>query len=78
VGQLKHLEGNAVLKPVDAGDTVADLQHGTRLFGVDLACVLLDLLAKDLCDLVWAKLHRLFSRILGEWFYGSRYARVML
>ena len=30
VRQLEHLEGHAVVDPVDAGDPVADLEHGAR------------------------------------------------
>ena len=31
VGQLEHLERHAVVEPVDAGDAVADLEHGADL-----------------------------------------------
>ena len=44
VGELDQLAGHRVLKPVDARDTVADLQHGTHadfgyFFLVGRSCV---------------------------------------
>ena len=40
--ELEHLERDAVLEAVDAGDAVADLQHGADLGEVGLDVVLLD------------------------------------
>jgi hypothetical protein len=52
--ELDHLHRNSALEAVDAGDAVADLEHGADLGEVRLDVVLLDLLAQDLGDLVRA------------------------
>ena len=56
-GKLEHLEGDAVLEAVDAGDAVADLEHGADLFDLDLRLVLLDLVLEDRGDLFGSQLH---------------------
>ena len=58
VRQLEHLERHAVVEPVDAGDPVADLEHGADLRevgGLDVQA--LDPLAQDAGDLVWLDFH---------------------
>jgi hypothetical protein len=57
--ELEPLEGDAVLEAVDAGDAVADLQHGADLAEVGLDVVLLDPLFQDRGDLFGAQLHSL-------------------
>ena len=42
VVELEHLERHAVLEPVDAGDAVAELEHGADLGEVRLDVELLD------------------------------------
>ena len=49
--ELEALERDAVLKPVDAGDAVADLKDGADLGEVGLDVVLLDPLLQDRGDL---------------------------
>src|SRR5205823_12243047 len=55
--QLEHLERDGVLEPVDAGDPVADLQHGPDLGEVGLDVVLLDPLLQDRGDLFRPQFH---------------------
>ena len=58
VRQLEHLERHAVVEPVDAGDPVADLEHGADLGEVRRAGVhALDPLREDASDLVRLDLH---------------------
>ena len=45
--ELEHLHRDRVLEPVDAGDAVADLEHGADLGQVGLDAVLLDPLLED-------------------------------
>ena len=52
--ELDQLHGDTGLEAVDPGDPVADLQDGADLGEVRLDVVLLDLLAQDRGDLVWA------------------------
>ena len=52
--ELEPFEGDAVLQPVDAGDAVADLEHGADLGEVGLDVVLLDPLLEDGRDLFGA------------------------
>ncbi len=52
--ELEPLERDAVLEPVDAGDAVADLQHGSDLGEVGLDVVGLDALLEDRGDLFGA------------------------
>src|SRR5439155_2336210 len=54
--ELQHLRGDVVLEPVDAGDAVADLEHGADLGQIGLDVVLLDPRLQDLRDLFGAKL----------------------
>ena len=54
--ELEHLHRDRVLEPVEAGDTVADLQHGADLGEVGLDVVLLDPLLEDRGDLFRTKL----------------------
>ena len=42
-GELDHFAGHHAGQSVDAGDAVADFQHGADLADVDLALELLDL-----------------------------------
>ena len=49
--ELEHLAGDAVLEPVDAGDAVADLEHGADLGEVGLDVGLRDPLLQDRRDL---------------------------
>ena len=49
--ELEHLERDAVLEPVHAGDAVADLEHGADLREIGLDVVLLDPLLQDRGDL---------------------------
>ena len=49
--ELEHLERDAVLQTVNAGDTVADLQHGADLGEIGRDVVLLDPLLQDRRDL---------------------------
>ena len=51
--ELELLERDTRLEPVDAGDTVADLDHGADLFDVDVNLIALDLGLEDRGDLVW-------------------------
>ena len=55
--ELEHLEREAVLEAVDAGDAVADLQDGADLGQVRLDVEVLDPLAQDRRDLFGTKLH---------------------
>ena len=58
VGQLQHLQGHAVVEPVDAGDAVADRQHGSDLGQIGaLGVHALDPLAQDARYLVWLYFH---------------------
>ena len=52
VRELDHLERDAALEPVDAGDAVRELDDGADLFDAGRNLVLLDLLAQDRGDLV--------------------------
>ena len=52
--ELDQLHGDTGLEAVDPGDPVADLQDGADLGEIGLDVVLLDLLAQDRSDLVWA------------------------
>ena len=58
-GELHELTGHGAREPVDAGDAVADGEHGARLGDLDGLLVVLDLLLDDLRDLFGAELHRL-------------------
>ena len=49
--ELEHLQRHAVLEAVDAGDAVADLEHGADLGEVGLDVELLDPLLEDRGDL---------------------------
>ena len=53
VVELELLERDARIEPVDAGDAVADLDHGADLFDVDVNLIALDLGLEDRGDLVW-------------------------
>src|SRR5262249_10865553 len=64
--ELEHLGRDGVLEPVDAGDAVADLEHGAHLGEVGLDVVLLDPRLQDLGDLFRAKLHGL-SSVISIW-----------
>src|SRR5262249_38302438 len=65
VRQLEHLERHAVLEPVDAGDAVADRQHGADLGQVRAAGVEpLDAALEDGGDLVGLDLH---VRFVAPW-----------
>ena len=55
--ELEQLERDGVLEPVDAGDTVADLEHAADLGEVGLDVVLLDPLLEDRGDLFWSQAH---------------------
>ena len=57
VVELEHLERDAVLEPVDAGDAVAELEHRADLGEVRVDVELLDPLAQDGGDLFGTKLH---------------------
>ena len=52
--ELEHLHREAVLEAVDAGDAVADLEHGADLGEVGLDVELLDPLLQDRGDLFGA------------------------
>jgi hypothetical protein len=52
--ELEHLEGDTVLKAVDTGDPVADLEDGADLGEVRLDVEMLDPLLEDRGDLFWA------------------------
>ena len=52
--ELELLERDAVLEPVDAGDAVADLQHGADLGEVGLDVVVGDPVLEDRRDLFGA------------------------
>jgi hypothetical protein len=64
VGELHQLAGHGARQAVDAGDAVADGEHGARLGDLDGLLVVLDLLLDDLGDLFGAELHLAF--FLGE------------
>ena len=66
--ELEPLEGDAVLEAVDAGDAVADLEHGADLREVGLDVVLLDPLLEDRGDLFGAELHGTLSSAFGAQF----------
>ena len=57
VRQLEELAGHAALEAVDAGDAVADAEHGADLGDVDRGREAPELLAEDPCDLFGANLH---------------------
>ena len=61
--ELEHLERDTVLEAVDAGDAVADLQHGADLREVGLDVELLDPFLQDRGDLFGAQLHRFVSSL---------------
>ena len=73
--ELEHLEREAVLEAVDAGDAVADLQHGADLGEVRLDVEVLDPLAQDRRDLFGAKLHLVTGSLRGERSWRSRSSR---
>ena len=52
--ELEHLQRDGVLEAVDAGDAVADLEHGADLGEVGLDVELLDPLLEDGGDLFGA------------------------
>jgi hypothetical protein len=52
--ELESLERDAVVEPVDAGDAVADLEHGADLREIGLDVVVLDPGLEDRGDLFWA------------------------
>ena len=55
--ELEHLLRDGVLEPVDAGDPVADLQHGADLGEVGLDVVVLDPLLQDRGDFFRTQFH---------------------
>ena len=55
--ELEQLAGHRAREAVDAGDAVADGQHGAGLGDRDLLVVVLDLLADDVADLFGADVH---------------------
>ncbi|OPZ77877.1 MAG: hypothetical protein BWY77_01613 [bacterium ADurb.Bin431] len=57
VGKLDQLHGHDILKPIDAGDAVANLQNLTHLLDVDLLLELFDLLFKNRGNLFGSDFH---------------------
>ena len=58
LGKLDHLARHDAGQPVDAGNAVADFQHGADFADVDLALELLNFLLDDGSDLVGIEFHR--------------------
>ncbi len=67
VGKLEHLQGHAVVEPVDAGDSVGHGEHGADLGEIGAAGLeALDALPQDRGDLVWLDFHLLYRSLCFE------------
>ncbi len=64
VGELDHLAGLDVVEPIDAGDAVADRQHGPDLGDFGLSAEVRDLVADDLGNFSGADVH--FQPFIAE------------
>ena len=63
--QLQHLEGNAALEAVDAGNAVANLDDGADFLDIGGVLETTDLVLEDGCDLVGAQLHVFLRQTVG-------------